>query len=256
MKNIIKSPIISLNAYELKESAGKTAEVKGRPFYSLTYRKQGKVMNTTAEKTFVSTPGSITFMPKNQIYRANIMVDTHLIAIHFDCLDNTEPGEPFVLDGSDGHLAHLFELVYKTFSTDGNNIHECYSHFYHLLAEIGKLFKKEEESLILPAVIDAKAKIEKNFSDNNFNIDSLVSELKISPSYLRSEFKRAYSVTPIEYLKYIRHQNALSLLASDYYSIEDLAQKCGYGSASYFIQSFHKSTGYSPLKYKEKFLDH
>ena len=79
--------------------------------------------------------------------------------------------------------------------------------------------------------------------------------LDISASYLRSEFKNAYGVTPIEYLKHIRHQNALSLLASDYYTVEELAEKCGYGSASYFIQSFRKITGYSPLKYKEKFLD-
>ena len=94
--------------------------------------------------------------------------------------------------------------------------------------------------------------IEANFRDSNFNIDRLVDALPISASYLRREFKKAYGVTPIEYLKNIRLQNAISMLSANYYSIEELAKKCGYCSASYFIQSFKKSVGCSPTKYQRE----
>ena len=242
MNNIIKSPVISLSAYDIKSPKGKITKVSGRSFHSLTYRKQGTVKINIGDKTLISTAGGI-------------MQDTHLIAIQFDCLDENMYNIPFVLDSNNQQLRQLFELVVKKYSTDDVNNYECFSYFYKILAEIEKHFRKKQESKIIPAVLEAKSKIEKNFADNNFNIDSLVSELPISASYLRNAFKKAYSVSPIDYLKYVRQQNAISLLSSSYYSVEELAEKCGYSSASYFIQAFRKSTGYSPLQYKEKFLE-
>ena len=113
---------------------------------------------------------------------------------------------------------------------------------------------RASESKINPAVLKAKAEIEKNFTNPDFNINSLVAELPICSSHLRSEFKKSFSLSPIDYLKYVRLQNAISLLISNYYSIEEVALKSGYGSVSYFVQAFRKSTTYSPTKYREKFL--
>ena len=253
MNNIIKSPIISLNIYDIKAPKGKLTKVKGRSFYALTYRKQGKVKINIENQSLISTSDCITLTPKEQNYSTEILSDTHMIAIHFDCLENNFK-EPFVIKNKSPQIKQLFELVFKTYSGDDTNNFECYSYFYKLLAEIERIFRENSESKILPAVSEAKLKIENNYSDNNFNIDSLVAESSISASYLRSEFKKAYSYTPIEYLKYVRHQNALSMLLSDYYTVEEISQKCGYCSSSYFIQDFRKTTGYSPLKYKEKFL--
>ena len=108
---------------------------------------------------------------------------------------------------------------------------------------------------ISSSVIRAKEMIENNFRDSDFNIDRIVSTLAISASYLRREFKAAYGVAPIEYLKNIRLRNAISLLSADYYTVEELAEKCGYSGASYFIQALKKSTGYSPIEYKRIYLN-
>lgn len=254
MNNIIKSPIISLNVYNAKTEKSKPAKVKARPFHSLTYRKKGIVKINIGENAYISKPDCITFMPKGLDYSTEIVLDTDMVAIHFDCFEEDNTLIPFVLENTNQHLVRIFDLMLEKHSTDTPGDFECYSLFYKLLSEIEKLFKEERESKINPAIPEAKMRIEKNFADNDFNIDSLVAELPISASYLRSEFKRVYSITPIEYLQYIRLQNAISMLISDYYSIEDLAKKCGFGSSSYFIQFFSKSTGFSPRKYKENFL--
>lgn len=254
MNNIIKSPIISLDVYNVNSPTSKVTKVSGRPFHALTYRKKGSVRIDIGSNSLLSNAGCITLTPKGQSYSTEILEDTHIIAIHFDCLDENMFNIPFVLEKSQERLERLFDAILDTYSANGSNNYSCYSHFYSLLCEVEELLRKNEEKKILPEVLKAKLEIEKNFNDNNFNIDSLVSSLSISPSYLRREFKKAFSVTPIDYLKHVRLQKALSLLSSDYYSIDELAKICGYGSTSYFIQSFHKSTGYSPLKYKEKFL--
>lgn len=256
MNKIINSPIISLNVYDVKSPKEKERKVDGRHFHALTYRKKGSVKIDIGDKSFLSKANCITLTPKNRSYSTEVIEDTHMIAVHFDCLDENMFNIPFVLENSNQYLQKLFDAVFDSYSTDGSNNYGCYSHFYSLLCEIEKILRKNQEKKIIPEVLDAKIKIEKNFENNDFNIDSLVSTLSISSSYLRQEFKKAFSVTPIEYLKYVRLQKALSMLSSDYYSIDELAKACGYGSTSYFIQSFHKSTGYSPLKYKEKFFNH
>ncbi len=253
MNKIIKSPIISLDAYNIDSDKGETTKLKGRAFCSLTYRKEGLVKIKTDEASFLSSEDCITFVPKYQDYSTQIVCNTKMIAIHFDYLGENMLmfKKPFVFKNSNQHLKQLFELVFETYTIDDTNNYECYSHFYRLLFEIEKILRKnkEEKEKIIPAVIKAKTIIEKNFSNNNFNIDSLVASLSISAAYLRREFKKAYSVTPIEYLKYVRHQKAVSLLSSEYYTIEKIAKECGYGSMSYFIQTFKKTTGFSPKKF-------
>lgn len=256
MINSIKSTVIALDAYDIKTPKGKTTRVKGRPFHSISYRKQGTVKIDIEKQSFISGKSCITFIPKGQDYSVKTIEDTHIAAIHFNVSDENAFNLPFILTNNTQIMEQLFDSVLKSYSAESFNNYECYSCFYRLLAEIEKLFLKKNEEKINPAVSSAKEIIERSFSDNNFNIDFLVDSINISASYLRSEFKKHYSVTPIEYLKYVRLQNAISLLASNYYSIEEIAEKSGYGSASYFIQTFRKSTGCSPLKYREHFLNH
>ncbi len=250
----IKSPIISLNVYDVKSPKEKERKVDGRHFHSLSYRKHGTIELTVNKKTFISKPGCITFIPKRQGYFTEVIEDTNMIVIHFDALDEDIANEPFVIENANQHLQQLFDLVLTSYSTENENNYECYSYFYKILAEIEKYFIKKSESKINPAVLKAKAEIEKNFTNPDFNINSLVAELPICSSHLRSEFKKSFSLSPIDYLKYVRLQNAISLLISNYYSIEEVALKSGYGSVSYFVQAFRKSTTYSPTKYREKFL--
>lgn len=254
MNNYINSPIVSLNVYDVKSPKEKTNNVNGRPFYSLSYRKSGTVKLDIGKETFISHSGCITFIPKGLSYSTEIIEDTHMIVIHFNVSEENMSSTPFVTEVKNHQFEQLFNLVLKNYSPEDINNYECYSEVYKILAEIQNHFQKKYTDRINPSVIKAKEIIEKNFADNNFNIDSLVSILDISASHLRSEFKKVYSVTPIEYLKHVRLQNSISYLASSYYSIEEIAKKSGYSSASYFIHAFRQGTGYSPLKYKENFL--
>ena len=245
MEYTIKSPIISLNVFDLKLNKDAKNKVKGRPFHSLSYRKEGVVKFDVGNEKFISQSDCITFIPKGKSYSTEIIEDTRFIVVHFNIYKENVFNSPFLFRDNNQQLKQLFNLVLKKYSVENINNLEAYSYFYKILAEIEYIFEKSNISKINPAVSEAKLKIEKNFTNNNFNIDSLVDSLNISASHLRSEFKKNYSMTPIEYLKYVRIQNAISLLASGYYSIEEIAIKSGYNSTSYFIQSFRNHTSYS-----------
>ena len=190
MNNIIKSPIASLKVYDTKLPKEEINTVTGRPFCSLSYRKEGVVKFNIGKDSFISRPDSISFMPKGQSYNTEIIEDTRMVVIHFNVFDENIAATPFVIENKISHIQQLFNLVLKNYSAEDVNNYECYSYFYKILAEIEKYFQKNNADKINPAVAAAKLKIEKNFADSNFNIDSLISCLDISASHLRSEFKK------------------------------------------------------------------
>ncbi len=255
MMDMIKSPIISIKVYDVNSQKHSLIEVKGRPFYALTYRKKGVAKINIDGKTIISHKNCVTLTPKNKTYTTEVIEDTHIIAIHFECLDDTAFQTPFVIENTNPLISELFDTLYKKYSAKDNYNYKCFALFYELLEEILQPLKTNEENKLNPKILKAKHEIDKHFTDNNFNINKLAELLSVNTSYLRREFNKAYSVSPISYLKKVRLQTAVSLLLSDYYSIEAIAQKCGYSSTSYFIQVFHKSKGYSPHKYKELHLN-
>lgn len=254
MKTIIKSPITSIKVYDVTSRNHSLIEVKGRPFWALTYRKRGITKINIDGKTIISKENCITLTPKGKTYTTEVLADTDIIAIHFECLDDSAFQTPFVIENSNRLISNFFELLLKKHSAEDAYNSECFAIFYELLSEVEKYLRCREEKKQNQKILKAKNEIDNNFSDNNFNINKLSDSLGVNTSYLRREFRKAFSTSPISYLKEVRLQNAVSLLVSDYYSIDEIAKKCGYGSASYFIQVFHKKKGCSPQKYKERHL--
>ena len=254
MKNVTKSPITSIKVYDVKMTKHNLVEVSGRPFWALTFRKSGVTKINIGNKSLISYKNCVTLTPKNQPYTTEIVEDTEIIAVHFECLDDNALQTPFVFETNDHILPKLFDALLKSYSAKDEYNFECYSLFYELLDTVDKHIKKAEKSKFNSKIVSAKKEIDKHFSEVDFNINKLSDVLGINASYLRREFKKAYHISPISYLKEVRMQNAISLLLSDYYSVDEIARKCGYGSTSYFIQVFHKKKGYSPQKYKERYM--
>ena len=68
-------------------------------------------------------------------------------------------------------------------------------------------------------------------------------------------FQNCLHVTPAEYLKTYRLQNACQLLAGTPEPVTVIGQACGLGSSSYFGKVFREFTGYTPLEYRRKWQD-
>lgn len=63
-------------------------------------------------------------------------------------------------------------------------------------------------------------------------------------------FKREMGQTPMEYLTEQRLYKAQNMLMSDEFSMQDIADSCGFSSVSYLSTSFRKRYKFSPEKYK------
>lgn len=65
-------------------------------------------------------------------------------------------------------------------------------------------------------------------------------------------FKKYLAKSPVEYLTEYRISKSVELLMADKNSMTDIAMLCGFGSSSYYAETFHKVLGCTPTEYKAK----
>lgn len=80
----------------------------------------------------------------------------------------------------------------------------------------------------------------------NITLDTLASVALLNPFYLLRLFKNYYKVTPHQYLKQKRIEEAKKLLGSSNFSVSQVCNMVGFSDLSSFSKLFKKETGSSP----------
>lgn len=254
MDKFIKSAVLSLSVFETGSPKTRPVYAPGRDFYSLTYRHYGSVTIESDNVHLLSGPDHITFTPKGFSYQTEILEEMKMTAIHFTLAKDPGISVPHVLNAKGTSFGHMFRELLANYRVSDSLDFSNMASFYQLLSELEYFSRTKDQSSIPTKITEAKSLIDQSFSAPDFSIAFLSETLNISDSYLRREFKKAFGISPLAYLKKIRIDNAKSLLDSNYYSISQVARQCGFNSVSYFIQSFHNETGITPLSYQTRHL--
>lgn len=113
----------------------------------------------------------------------------------------------------------------------------------------GDMFLRDtgETGFVTEQVIDL---LRKNI-DRRLRVDDIAAQLKYNRSYLFKCFKRDTGMSIIRYWTGLRIDESKRLLRDEKLSVNDIAEKLGFESASYFSKSFKRVTGFSPLQYRK-----
>lgn len=87
----------------------------------------------------------------------------------------------------------------------------------------------------------------------SINVERLAQKANLSKYYFIRCFKRYYGSTPHEYTVLCRLENAKNFLVNSDTGIEEIAEICGFSSASAFSVSFKNSVGLSPTEFRKQF---
>ena len=77
-------------------------------------------------------------------------------------------------------------------------------------------------------------------------------QFHLSEKYISRYFKEHFHITLSQYVTYLRLEHAKQMLQETDISVTEVAMQSGYQNISYFIRSFKKTYGVSPLKYRKK----
>jgi len=94
------------------------------------------------------------------------------------------------------------------------------------------------------------AYIEKNYHDENVNIEDIAEKLRLSRPYVSTLFKRSTGVAFSQYLMEFRINKAKELLLGTDYPVKVVASRVGYGTHTSFTRSFSKAVGISPEQFR------
>ncbi len=87
--------------------------------------------------------------------------------------------------------------------------------------------------------------------DQPVSLEDLADQCSMSTSHLIRSFQRYLNCTPHEYLLAFRLKQSKQLLLSTSMSIEQIAEQCGFNSASHFARAFRKNNGASPSAFRQ-----
>lgn len=98
-------------------------------------------------------------------------------------------------------------------------------------------------------------KMESSYS-NSITLENMADYLGLNKSYFCSIFKKETGKTYSQTLNEIRVKESLKLLLDTNMTILEIALSVGYNNQSYYNMAFKKIMGTTPLKYRNKKMNH
>ncbi len=122
----------------------------------------------------------------------------------------------------------------------------CSSRIKLIAETIGNIKKKHEDSIIAKAI----EFVNENYT-KDINLADVAKHVSVSPYYLSKLFKSERNQNFIEYLTDLRIEAAKKMLVDSDMSAKEVCYAVGYSDPSYFSKVFRKTTGLTPVEFRE-----
>lgn len=106
--------------------------------------------------------------------------------------------------------------------------------------------KKKESSLLIKANCFMKEHV-----SENIGMEKVAEKIGLSPTFFSEAFKKESGMTPSDYFRRMKCEEACRRLISGS-SVTETAFGLGFSSSQYFAEVFKKHTGMTPRQYKSK----
>ncbi|MBR7132608.1 MAG: helix-turn-helix transcriptional regulator [Clostridia bacterium] len=151
---------------------------------------------------------------------------------------------------ADSKCAVLFKRFYHFWIRREKGYYiKCMSILYELLNYLldDNYFPKHKNEKIEPAV----AYISEHFSEK-IEGEHLARLCGISYAYLKKLFYQKYRLSPRQYLVNLRMSRAGEMLSSDFFSVSEISEQCGFSDITFFSRQFKNHYGVSPREYRKQ----
>ena len=200
---------------------------------------------------------NIHFEPR-VLWSDKMLADKNFIRIFFDRGKNFENR----IDRKNPYTSVIKDLIFKfenevgskKFNSDMMAKMYLVEIFTHLTREYGYINEKSDfqnSAQSLSCINRALKFIDDNLSDE-ISLDRLAKEAAMNKTYFSTVFKKFNGISPWEYIVIKRVEMAIGLLKSTELKKLEIAEQCGFNSASNFYKTFKKVTGKPPEYYCKK----
>ncbi len=229
----------------------------GRVNSSFCYLLKGEVTLFTVGKQIHLNAGTLFYIPDgiryHSIWRGTPDVEFYTLEIVSKRPDASN-AQNYSMTGipelSNPETGRRIAEIYRLFATEERlNKIRAIGKYYDFYADVLPYLSPEPAVNYSPILLAALDYIEKN-SHLDYSMGELAADCCVSESRLYHLFKSRLGITPMHYRNELRAENAAELLRTTDDSIDRIAERCGFHSASYFRETFHNATGLTPSEYR------
>ena len=142
------------------------------------------------------------------------------------------------------------EKIFKQVLSDNIDEHAisayAYSFCMHSLTEIRPSMTEKKN----PKAIERATRFGLNHFEEPIGVQDMADEVGLSRFYFSRLFKKHKGMSPVDFIHKLRMEKAVNMLQMGNRPITEIADKCGFQSASYFCRAFIKDFGISPSKFR------
>lgn len=242
VSNNISLDIISVIDLEWENQNAKSGL---RPFHALSYRIKGDADFITDKKDISVGSNELVFVPANLQYTMRAS-NEKLIVIHF-LSDSVLPNEiKKISPKNSAYFERKFNELHNVWSKKLFGYeYECKSIIYKILYKIESEVSESKPKSKIELISDAVEYIHEHFTEN-ITVEFLSEISMMSDTYFRKIFFQSFGVTPIKYINKLKLEYAKELLCSNYYTVGEVSEKCGFENINYFSTFIKKQSGFSP----------
>ena len=240
-----------LDIFYLEHGCAKTRNFN-RNFDALSYRYETDTVIESNGKVTELIDNTICYFPSETNYTRTTKRDK-LIVVHFKSFNyHSNEIEYFIPENHEKYV-RLFEKILDCWRKKAVSYkHEASAILNNIFAEFYKdnFPAHNSHSKIYPSM----QYIDGNYLKKDFSLRTAAEKSLMSDTYFRKLFKKEFDVSPKKYIINLRIRHAESLIMTGYFTLQEIAEKCGYEDYKHFSAEFKKITGLSPSKYKYNFM--
>ena len=114
-----------------------------------------------------------------------------------------------------------------------------------LLPETAQAVNREPE-----LILQVRALVEQHLEDGEYGVEQLAQDLCMERTGLYKKLTALTNTTPVAFIRSIRLHRAAALLQEGKQSVNEIAERTGFSSPSYFTKCFKKEFGVLPSEYR------
>ena len=232
---------------------------QGRRQYGLVYALEGEAEYRfrTGERLRLSAGEALLLSPC-AAYTLTVERPFRHYTVNFDArVDRCAGEEPEALYVHLGREAaepteHLFRSLVGAWSAKDVGFEmRAMGYVYELLSLVQRSVYGGQSRARARRLQPARERIERRFGER-VDLLTLATLCRMSVTSFRREWRQVFGASPMQYLDRVRLQAAVECLGSGYYTVSQIAARCGFEDVSYFVRFFKKHMGLTPGAYRKQ----
>lgn len=218
-----------------------------------TYLLQGKLYEANKKEEYYLKPGSLLFHNWQDSHR-NIKPPEYTRGFHIELNKNWFIEYDISTIGFEGSMnlknPLIKKLINKIFIETKVDDSHSHASIELLILEVFNSMKKDK--IINDSKKPAWLKTLKDIfleTETDYSLTKLSQELNIHPVHLSRGFHKYFGCTLGQYIRQLKLNKAIIMIASNKFSMTEVCYKCGFYDQSHFISNFKSIYNLTPTKF-------